>query len=111
MAKIFSAPSSVVKPQLNFQNIDGYRKDCDKYLTELKEVLVKRSNKPNVGETIKFPVADGYAEYMVASMKPLELVHIDLWDGWHFEYAKNLTAKDVEEKIAQGKGMAKLFSK
>jgi hypothetical protein len=111
MAKIYSAPGSIKKPVLNFRDIDGYRKDCDRYLAELKEILVNRKNQPNVGVTIKFPVADGHAVYMVASMKPLELVHVELWDGWHFQYAKNLTVKDVEEKIAQDKAMAELFSK
>lgn len=59
----------------------------------------------------QFPVADGYAEYMVASMKPLELVHIPLGDAWQFEYAHRLTAKDVQDKIDQQKALEELFNK
>jgi hypothetical protein len=109
-AKIYSAPSSIKKPELNFKDIKAYHDDCKRYETELKDVLTKRNSGKHVGAIIKFPVADGYARYMVASMRPLELVHIPLDDEWQFEYAQNLTAKDVEAKIAQEEAMAKLFS-
>jgi hypothetical protein len=109
MAKIYSAPKEPKLPDLNFGNIKGYHEACDKYLSDLKELLRKRNPTEHVGETIKFPVADGYAMYMVASIKPLELVHIQLWDAWHFDYANRLTAKDVKEKIAQEQSLWKLF--
>jgi len=109
-AKIYSAPSSIKKPELNFNDIKAYHDDCKRYEVELKDVLTKRKSGKNVGAIIKFPVADGYARYMVASMRPLELIHIPLDDAWQFQYAQNLTAQDVEAKIAQEEAMAKLFS-
>jgi hypothetical protein len=56
-------------------------------------------------------VADGYAQYMVASLSPVELIHLPLWDAWQFDYAGRLTKKDIIEKINQRKAMEKLFSK
>jgi hypothetical protein len=111
MAKIYSAPESLKTPELDFSEINGYEKACEKYVADLKEILVKRKPGKNVGEVIGFPVADGQAQYMVASMKPVELIHLPLMDAWHFEYANRLTAKDVQDKINQEKLMDELFSK
>jgi len=44
-------------------------------------------------------MADGFAFYMVLSMRPLELMHIPLGDAYQFPYANRLTAKDIESKI------------
>ena len=113
MAKIFAAPSSIVVPGWNIKKT--YEENVaeeNKYLDTLKDVLTKR--KPTqklVGEIIRFPAADGYAEYMVASTTPLELVHIPLGDAWDFQYAHRLTKKDVEEKIKNQKALEELFKK
>ena len=110
MAKIFKAPSTLTRPKFDSKNTAKYFEDCDKYREELKALLLKRNpSGKNVGETITFPVADNYAEYMVANMKPVELVHIDLGDGYDFQYVHKLNAKDVQEKIDQKKALDKLF--
>lgn len=113
MGKIFRAPSSVAMPSWDFKKT--YEENVleeNNYLAALKDMLTKR--KPTqklVGEIIKFQVADGYAQYMVASMTPLELVHIPLGDAWDFHYAHRLTKKDVEEKIKNQKALEELFKK
>ncbi len=113
MGKIFRAPSSVAMP--SWDNKKTYEENVleeNNYLAALKDMLTKR--KPTqklVGEIIKFQVADGYAQYMVASMTPLELVHIPLGDAWDFHYAHRLTKKDVEEKIKNQKALEELFKK
>ena len=111
MAKVYSAPSSIEVPSLDFSNINGYEKACEKYKADLKAMLQKRNNGKNVGEIIRFPVADGYAEYMVASMKPVELVHLPLGDAWDFQYVHLLTAKEVQGQIDQQKALERLFKK
>ncbi len=111
MAKIYDAPEGIETPVLNFSKIAEYRQACDKFKEDLKAFLLKRNNAEHVGEIIRFPVADGYAEYMVAAMKPLQLVHIPLGDAWEFQYAHRLTAKDVKEKIQQGKILKELATK
>jgi len=109
MGKVYNAPDEIKTPKLDFRNIAQYRKDCEQYKADLKEYLLKRNKAEYVGETIRFPVADGYAEYMVASLKPVELVHIPLWDAWDYGYAHRLTAKDIKEKINNQKKIDKLF--
>jgi hypothetical protein len=48
---------------------------------------------------------------MVASMKPVKLVHMPLMDAWHFEYAHLMTAKEVQAKIDGQNALKKLFGK
>ncbi len=110
-AKIYSPPSALKQPELSFSNVNKYREECDTYIQNLKKMLSRRNKGKNVGEIIQFPVADGYAQYMVASMRPLELVHIPLWDAWEFEYVHLLNAKEVQNKIDQQNAINKLFSK
>ncbi len=43
-------------------------------------------------------------------MKPLELIHLEYYDGYSFEYANCLTAKDVEDKINQQNALNRLFA-
>lgn len=115
MAKIYSSPSSVEIPSLKLidnASVQAYNKACDEFKEKLKAFLEKRNpNGKNVGEVISFPVADSSAEYMVASMKPVELIHLPLWDAWEFQYVSRLTAKDVQQKIDSTKALNKLFSK
>jgi hypothetical protein len=47
---------------------------------------------------------------MVGCMKPLELIHLEYYDGYSFKYANRLTAKDVEDKINQQNALNKLFA-
>ena len=109
-ARVYSPPTNISVPELNFSNVQEYQRESGEYLQKLKDHLVARNpNGKNVGEIIKFPVADGYAEYMVASMKPLELVHIPLWDAWEYRHVERLTVQDVTEQIEHNATIASLF--
>jgi hypothetical protein len=108
MAKIYSAPAHIKKPgdcrhEENFswrEYSEKIQELEDTYTQELRDFL--KSRKPNgksVGEIVYFPVCDGHAQYMVASMRPLELVHMALGDCYEFRYANRLTAKDINDQI------------
>lgn len=111
MAKIYSIPDEVKAPKLDFNNVKAWQEDEKRFMSEI-EAFVKNYN-PNggehIGKTIQFPVADSYAVYMVASMKPLELIHLPIGDAWHFEIASSLRASDVLLKIQQAEGLAKML--
>lgn len=112
MATIFNSPDQVKVPELDFKNFEQYEKDCEKYKEDLKTWLNKNGyNGKNVGEIIQFPVADGYAEYMVASMKPVKLVHLPLMDAWRFQYVHLMTAKEIQAKIDGQNRLKELFKK
>ena len=108
MAKIYSAPEHINCPSLSILPWDELKQVEEKYVEELKSYLLERNPKgKNVGEIVYFPVADGFAQYMVASMRPLELVHIPLGDAWHFQYVERLKVKDIENQIKKNSFLAK----
>lgn len=110
MGKIYSPPASIKVPELNWEDINAYEEANKKFVDDLRAFCKSRNSGEHIGEVIKFPVADGYAEYMVASLSPVELIHLPLWDAWEFDYASRLTKKDIIDKIKQNKAMEKLFS-
>lgn len=111
MAKVYELPEGFVAPDFNWKDIPQYEKDCAELTDKLKKWCIERNpDQKNVGEVIKFPVADGYAEYMVAATKPVELVHLPFWDAWQSETAELMTAKAIQDKIDQKIAMAKLFA-
>ena len=110
MANIYEVPDSIKVPLFNWNDLDKYEDEVSKFYYNLRTYLLDNENTKNVGKVIKFPVADGCAEYMVASMKPLTLIHLPLMDKWEFQYAHLLTPKEVNQKIESDEAMAKLFS-
>ena len=112
-AKIYTAPKEVSLPSNTFDNVKDWQENDEKYIANLKKHLQEELgyNEKNTGEVIKFPAADGYALYMVISMKPLMLVHLELGDAWCYQYASRLTAKDVQTKIDQQKRIDEMFAK
>ncbi len=109
MAKIFRAPDDIQPKPFN---PNTWRKDDAEYIKKLKEFCIQqdKSNTPEVGEVIGFPVADGTAQYMVLSMKPLQLIHLELGDAYYIQHEKNLKAKDVRSAIESRKAMERLFA-
>jgi hypothetical protein len=114
MGKIYSGIEGLTVPDIT--NITGdtydeYEKACEKYVKEVKKYAKARSACNEAGEEIQFPVGDGYARYIVASLKPVELIHLNIGDQWHFQYVDRLTASDIKEKIRLQKSLKNLFSK
>lgn len=109
--KVFSAPPEICPPKINYGRPDyaEYQREESRYLDELADLLRKRSTDKNVGEVVRFPHADGYACYMVAKWRPLQLVHLELGDGWHYPYVERLTAADIEKVISRSRRLAAYF--
>jgi hypothetical protein len=112
MAKVFTLPEGFKAPEFDWEDINQYKKDCVDLTARLKAWCVKRNpEQKNVGEVIRFQVADGYAEYMVAATKPVQLIHLPYWDAYQSETASLMTAKAIQTKIDQQVALDKLFSK
>jgi len=110
MADIYSAPQEVRLPKLDFSSMETYNKDCERYINDLTNHIKDMGYKgKNIGEIVKFAVADGYAEYMVLSMKPVKLIHIPLGDAYEFQYAHLMTASEITKKLESQKKLAELF--
>lgn len=116
MAEVFNPPANIPVPELNFSDIDEYNKACDKFEADLKEFCIDRAKKSGadtkyIGDVIKLPYADSYAIYMVASLKPVQLIHIPIWDAWDCFLAKRLTKKDIVDMIESQKKLKELFGR
>lgn len=119
MAKIYSAPDEFPLPKYDFKNVKNWLDDEKEYIAKIKNWCIERFNAavdPDpantldyIGETISFPRGDGNAVYMVASIKPLQLIHLEIGDNWSFEYAHKLNAKEVKEKIDKEKSFNKFW--
>jgi len=116
-AKIYNPPNCIEVPELEFdpnhfkENLKKYNDACEQYIKDLKDFVLSIKKGKNIGEIISFPVADGKAEYMVSSMRPLELMHIPLGDAWEFPYVHLLTAKEVNKIIEQQNKLKEFFEK
>ena len=112
MAKIFKAPSEVKLPNYDWNNTKIWEQQEIDYKKALVAHIKGMGYKgKNVGECIRIPHADSYAEYMVLSMRPLRLIHLELGDAWSAPMADLLTAQRVNQMIDADKAMAKIFSK
>lgn len=110
MAKVYLLPDGFEVPEFNYKDIPQYNKDCAEHTEKLKQWCLERNpEQKNVGEVINFQVADGYATYMVAAIKPVQLIHLPYWDGYQSETAPLMTAKAIQDKIDQAIALAKRF--
>jgi hypothetical protein len=114
MAKIFSGMERLPAPKYEqFKNTDGWLKACDRYVKVLKETIRNnyKDECPEAGTIISFPVGDGKACYVVATLKPVQLIWIENGDNYTFEYAHRLTAADVRREIRKAETIKSLFAK
>jgi len=117
-AKVFSSPKGYDAPPFDFNmSWEDRNKQDEQYLEHLKQWCLDNTNAPIsrrgiIGEVIRFPVADNYARYMVFTTKPLTLIHISMYDGYHADpiLLRGLRANDVQEMIRQNQLITKLFA-
>jgi hypothetical protein len=96
MAKIYKSP---IEPPV-FNN-KTWREDDKKYIEQLKNWCIKNTKKKDnyVGEIFFIPVADGRAMYMILNIFPLEMIHVNIGDGWDSQFANRVTKKEVTTQI------------
>ena len=102
-AKIYNAPNDVGTPPNIFDHLE-HRDKFDKldkaWHEKLKQWCIKRNPTKYVGEIIRFPVADGQAEYMVASLiGSVELIHLETMDAYQSGTVHLMHGGDIIRKI------------
>lgn len=112
MGKVYNTPKGYEEPSYDFNNREEYEKTEEAYLQRLSEWCKNRNaaDPDYVGTVIQFPFADGYALYMVVSLKPVALIHLQLGDAWEYPYVERLTKKDIVEKIDADRKFKKYLS-
>lgn len=116
-AKVFAGPSKVKEPEFVMTNgrFDREATDAEdaRYLKELREWLEGNGFVGKyVGGVFSLPFADGSADYMVMSLRPLQLVHLNWHDAWNADKItmRGIIAADVKERIDADLRLKALFA-
>lgn len=112
MAKVYSAPKEIEPPSFNFKDMTEYEESISKYEAAIKAHIESLGyHNPETGKVIRFGVADGYASYMVISLKPVSLIHLEIGDAYQFQYAHLLTAAEIRKCMKREESLRSIFSK
>lgn len=111
MAKIYAGIKGIEAPKFNWNDLNAYGKQCEEYVEKLRAAVRIEDSDPLIGEVISFQVADGYAKYLVSSLKPVSLIHLPFDDVYEFQYAHLLTIKEICDLVKQQEAMRKFFAK
>lgn len=118
MAKVFDAPTNVVKwPDFdefiidNAYDFDAHVAAEDAAIEQVVQFARSQAQGELVGEIVRFPCADGYAIYVVASEKPLTLLWCEVGDAWEIDpaYMRGLRISDIRANVARRKRLQELF--
>ena len=108
MAKIFSPPTEVgEKPDFSLYHTKGFREFqvlTEAWIQKVRDFAKTNGKGEFRGEIVRFPVADGYAQYVVFSTgRSVTLIHLPVYDGWQFQYAHRMTTADIKEQVRRDK--------
>ena len=98
---------------LSLDKIDEYRIKWTEALGRWATEARAKNEGILVGEIVRWQIADGYAQYMVMSQKPLKLAHINEGDGYAVDSAliRGLRLVDVMGMINREHALKALFEK
>jgi hypothetical protein len=119
MAKVYRAPEGYDAPDFADAFVDGrYNMEADDratsaYIARLAEWCRDRHEGDLVGEVVRFQIADGYAQYMVMSHRPLALIHLPIHDAWSIPeaHARGLRLSDLRKMVEGERRLAELFAR
>lgn len=109
---IYRLPKVLPAPTVDYSNYDHKKVEADEQ--EHKKALQQYLKQANfngslTGEIVRFPVADGYAEYMVADAgKVWGLIHLPYGDAYEFPYIHKISKTEIKKQIKMDKKMAQL---
>jgi hypothetical protein len=108
MGKVYSTPSHIKRPAFDIKN---WRANEEAQIKQVKDWVKQNSTDKYAGEELNIPHADGQACYIVFSLKPVKLVHLEIGDCWDAPLAHRMTAKDIVTQIEGQKRIKALFGK
>jgi hypothetical protein len=111
-ATIYQVPDGIKAPN-PFEDRANYDEREKLYIKQVQALAKERTKDDckECGKVIRFQVADGYAEYVVMSLKPVELIHLEHMDAYQFQYVDLMTAEKIREIIKKQEALNKLFGK
>lgn len=106
---MYSLPKFLPAPTVDYKNYDHEKVEADEQ--EHKKALQQYLKQANfngslTGEIVRFPVADGYAEYMVADAgKVWGLIHLPYGDAYQFPYIHKISKTEIKKQIKMNNKM------
>lgn len=110
--KVYGSP--VVPPKVDYLNYDRDKetKRENEHREAVKKWLLDNGYKgKRTGETVRFGVADGYAEYMLGEGRKSVLIHLPYGDGYHYRDVRFLPKAEIIRRIEADKNLTALFKK
>lgn len=110
--KVYSSP--IPAPEYDYANYDRDKVMAaeDEHSVKLKAWLLANGyNGKRTGEIASFPIADGYASYMLGDGKKSCLIHLPYGDAYNYPDVRFLPKAEVLKRIDSSKRMAALFAK
>lgn len=112
MATIYAPPLEMPVPQLDLSlSIPERLKAEERWIERVRKWVKRNGSGEYAGKTIRDQVADGYAMYMVFSLRPLILIHLPLGDAYQSRWDHRWTASDVKQMVEREQTLHELFSK
>lgn len=124
MARAYAPPEGFEPPDFDEYFIDNkfdnelYTKSYEDYVKSLvREAKADAASRGDdsalIGEKVRWQRGDGYAEYIVWSSKPLELIHVPFGDAYTVEDAliRGLRLSDVKGMVERENKLREIFSK
>jgi hypothetical protein len=112
MAKVYLAP--IDPPEVDYVNFDleAYDRANNEYLEELAALAKQNGTSDLLGEVVRWPRGDGYAQYLIWRTSPLELIWLKIGDAWSVEEAliRGLRVSDVREMVQRERNIRALFA-
>jgi hypothetical protein len=112
--KVYSLPEELEFEAPDYTNYNREREEAREaaHKEKIKEWLVEQGfDGDRTGETVSFPVADGYAQYMFADKgRSSYLLHLPYGDAWHYRDVEFLPKTEIVKRIEQQKNIASIFA-
>jgi hypothetical protein len=112
--KVYACPAELPEPETDYKNYDRAKEAAkiEAHKAALKNWLKGSGyTGKRTGETVRFQVADGYAEYMLADGRKSALIHLPYYDGYSYPDVAYLPKKEILRRIEAEKNFAALFAK
>lgn len=112
--KVYALPENLPAPQPDYRNYDATKEQAAeaKHCAEVKAWLISQGYKgKHTGRIVRFGVADGYAQYMIADGPKSFLIHLPYVDGYQYRDVAFLPKKEIIRRADADDAFQAMFSK
>jgi hypothetical protein len=113
MTEVFTHPKELEKflPKTTvFESVQKVLQEEEAFIEQVQKYCKKNGSGKYAGELFQIPMGDGYAQYVVHSLSPLQVIHLKIGDAWDSPDVRYYTAAHIKQKVDSLKAMNKLFS-